>query len=63
MFELNLKKFFSRTTTKSIPLLQPEHGFWQQNEPELCQVQGWYPNEKTWQSLFVLMVDVVFHGV
>ena len=25
----NLKKIYSRTTTKSVPLLQPEHGFFQ----------------------------------
>ena len=37
---------YSRTTTKSIPVLQPEHGFSQQNRPERGQVQEWYPNEK-----------------
>ena len=29
-----LKKIYSRKTTKSVPLLQPEHGFCQQNRPE-----------------------------
>ena len=33
-----LKKIYSRTTAKSIPLLQPEHGFCQQNGPEGGQV-------------------------
>ena len=33
-----LKKKYSRTTTKSVPLLQPEHGFCQQNWPENGQV-------------------------
>ena len=32
------KKKNSRTTTKSVPLLQPEHGFCQQNGPERDQV-------------------------
>ena len=32
------KKKNSRTTTKSGPLLQPEHGFCQQNGPERGQV-------------------------
>ena len=34
------------TTTKSTPLLQPEHEFYQQNEPASGQVQDWYSNEK-----------------
>ena len=29
---------YLRTTTKSVPLLQPEHGFCQQNGPERGQV-------------------------
>ena len=33
-----LKKMYSRATTKSVPLLQPEHGFCQQNGPEHGQV-------------------------
>ena len=33
-----LKKISSRTTTKSVPLLQPEHGFCQQNGPERGQL-------------------------
>ena len=32
-------KVYSRTTTKSMPLLQPEHGFCQQNGPEHGQEQ------------------------
>ena len=35
-----------RTKTKSTPLLQPEHGFCQQNGPELGQLQDWYQDEK-----------------
>ena len=45
MLEQSLKKVFSRAT-KSIPLLQPEHGFCEQNGPERGQVQDWYPNEE-----------------
>ena len=46
MLEQIWKKVHSRTTTKFISLLQPEHGFCQQNGPERGQVQDWYPNEK-----------------
>ena len=42
----NWKKVYLRTKTRSIPLLQPEYGFCQQNEPERGQVKDWYPNEK-----------------
>ena len=40
------KKVYSRTTTKSNPLLQPEHGFCQQNRPERGELQDWHPDEK-----------------
>ena len=40
------KKLYSRTKTKSVLLLQPEYGFFQQNGSERGQVQDWYPNEK-----------------
>ena len=40
------KIVYSRTTTKSNPLLQPEHGFCQQNGPEHGQLQDWYLDEK-----------------
>ena len=40
-----LWKIYSRATTKSIPLLQPDYGFCQKNGPERVQVEGWYPNE------------------
>ena len=40
------KIVYLRTTTKSNPLLQPEHGFCQQNGPEHGQLQDWYPDEK-----------------
>ena len=63
MLEQSWKKVYSRTTTKSIPLLQPEHGFCQQNGPERHQVQDWYPNEKWWWSTFVWMVDVFLQCV
>ena len=46
LLEQSWKKVYSRTTTKSIPLLQLEHGFCQQNGLERGQVQDWYPNEK-----------------
>ena len=46
MLEQSQKKLYSTTTVKSIPLLQPEHGFCQQNGLECGQVQDWYPNEK-----------------
>ena len=40
------KKEYLRATTKSFPLLQPQHGFWQNNGSELGQTQDWHPNEK-----------------
>ena len=36
----------SRTKIKSIPLLQPEHGFCLKNGSERDKTQDWYPNEK-----------------
>ena len=36
----------SRATTKTIPLLQLEPGFCQQNGSERRQAKQWYPNEK-----------------
>ena len=37
--ETKLKKeIYSRTTTKTVPLLKPEHGFCQQNGPERSQI-------------------------
>ena len=56
MLEQSLKKVYSRTTTKSIPLLQPEHGFCHQNRPEHGHVQDWYPNEN------MVMVTVCLNG-
>ena len=46
VLEQSWKKVYSRKTTKSIPLLQPEHGFCQQNGPVGGQLQDWYPDEK-----------------
>ena len=50
------KKVYSRTTTKSVPLLQPKDGFCQQNGSERGQVQYWYPNGK------VVVVLVCLNG-
>ena len=57
-----LKKVNSRTATKPIPLLQPEHRFCQQNAPECGQVQDSHPNEKMGVSLY-LNGDVVLWDV
>ena len=53
MLEQSWKKIYSRKATKSVPLLQPEHGFFQQNGPEHD------PNENDGSSRFVWMADVV----
>ena len=45
--EQSCNKVYSRVTTKSIPLLQPEHGFYQEN---------WHPNEK------MVVVPVCLNG-
>ena len=55
MLEQSRKKVYSRATTKSIPLLQSEHGFCQQNGPDRGQVQEWYSNEKRWWAVFVCL--------
>ena len=54
--EQSWKKVFSRTANKTIPLLQPEHGFCQQDGAECGQVQDWYPNEK------MVVVPVCLNG-
>ena len=46
MLEQSWKKVYSRATTTLIALLQPKHGFCQQNGPECGQAQDWHPNEK-----------------
>ena len=56
MLEKSSKNVYSKTTTKSIPLLQPEQGFSQQNGSERDQVQDWYPNEK------MVVVPVCLNG-
>ena len=56
MLEQISKKVYWRTTTKSVPLLQPEHGFCQQNGPESGQLHDWYPNEK------MVVVPVYLNG-
>ena len=43
-------------SNKSIPLLQPEHGFYQKNGSECGQIQDWYPNEK------MVVVPVCLNG-
>ena len=48
-----LKKIYSRTTTKAVPLLQPEHGFCQQNG---AVARYLYPNEE------MVVVFVCFDG-
>ena len=53
-FGTKLQKIYSRTTTKSFPLLQPEHGHCQQNGPERGQLL--YPNEK------ILVIPVCLNG-
>ena len=49
VLEQSWKNVYWRTTTKSIPLLQVEHGFCKQNGLERGQVQYWYPNEKMFE--------------
>ena len=44
--EQSWKKAYLKATTKSIPLLQPEHGFCQKNGSERGQTQDWHMNEK-----------------
>ena len=46
----------SRTTTKSNPLLHPEYGFCQQNEPEHGQLQDWYPDEE------IMVIPIYLNG-
>ena len=50
------QSIYLRATTKSIPLLQPEHEFFQKNGPERGQTQDWYPNET------IVVVPVSFNG-
>ena len=47
MLQQSWKEVYSRKTTKSNPLLHPEHGFSQQNQPEHVQLQDWYSDEET----------------
>ena len=39
-----VEKIYSKITTKSVPLLQPEHGFCQHNGSDVAKYL--YPNEK-----------------
>ena len=41
-----LKESIFKNNNKSIPMLQPEHGFRQQYRPECGQLQHWYQDEK-----------------
>ena len=52
---LSDRKVYSRTTTKLIPLLQPEQGFFPKDGPESFQVPDWYPNVK------MVVVPVCLH--
>ena len=45
MLEQSQKKVYSIATTKSMPMLTPEHVFCQQNRPEPVQLQELYPDE------------------
>ena len=44
--EQSSKKVYSRATTKSIPLFQPEQGFCHNNGSECGQKKDWYTNKK-----------------
>ena len=63
MLKQNCKKVYSRTTTKSIPLLQPEHGFCQKNGPKCGQVKIGFEMKKWWWLSFVCLVDVILQGM
>ena len=54
VLEQSWKKVYSRTTIKSVPQLQPEQGFFQENGPEHSQLQDWYPDEKMEVALVCL---------
>ena len=56
VLEQSWKKVYSRATTKSILLLQPEHWFCRENKPERGRAQDWYPNKK----MVVAMLRIVF---
>ena len=47
---------YSRKAIKWILMLQPEHGFCQQNGPKHGQLQDWYPDGK------MVVVPVCFNG-
>ena len=55
--EQSSKKVYSKATTKSIPLLQPDHEFCLKSGSERGQTQNWYPNEK------MVMVPVCLKGI
>ena len=50
------RKYIQEQQPKSIPLLQPEHGFCQKNVSGLGQTQDWYLNEK------IVVVAVCLNG-
>ena len=56
------KKIYLRTITKWIPLLQPEHGFGQRNEPERGYCRIGIRMKKWWWSSFVWIVDVALQN-
>ena len=59
MLEQSWKKVYSRTTTESIPMLQPDHGFYQQS---VANYRIGIRMRKWWWIPFVWMVDVVLQG-
>ena len=62
MLKQSWKKIYSKTLTKSVQLLPPEHGFCQQNARQNV-AKYWYLNEK--MVLFppiCFLVDVVLQG-
>ena len=61
-FGQSLKKGYSRTVTKLIPLLQPEHGFLWQNEPERCVKYRIIRLKNWWWSPFAWIVDVALQN-
>ena len=62
MFEESWKKVCSRTKTKSIPLLQPEHGFVDRMDQCVANSRIGIRMKTWWCSPFVWKVDVVLPG-
>ena len=56
-------KVYSRATTKSIPLLQPEHGFFKRMDQNISKQGIGIQLKKWWWYLFISMVDIVLQVV